>query len=149
MTGPPSQVLSQHLRELLSGRRVSAALFMTFTLEPQFFEQEIVTLLAGDQLIQDPRMRMLQLEEMLRGAIGPVAVYYDQKGFKTDGAKQLDIRYVPLTVPTGFFHPKLVLLLTEDEDTDRASASSLVCGVLSSNLTKGGWWSSVECAHFS
>jgi hypothetical protein len=148
MTGIPSQVLSQHLRELLSGRRVTAAVFMTFTLEPQFFEQEIVTLLAGDQLIQDPRMRMLQLEEMLRGAIGPVAVYYDSKGLRPDGAKQLDIRYVPLTVPTGLFHPKLVLLLTEDEDADRASATSLICGVLSSNLTKAGWWSSVECAHF-
>jgi hypothetical protein len=148
MTGIPNQVLSQHLRELLSGRRVTAAVFMTFTLEPQFFEQEIVTLLADDQLIQDPRMRMLQLEEMLRGAIGPVAVYYDSKGLRPDGAKQLDIRYVPLRVPTGLFHPKLVLLLTEDEDADRASATSLICGVLSSNLTKAGWWSSVECVHF-
>ena len=63
MAGPPNEVLSQHVRKMLSGRRVTAAVFMTFTLEPEFFESEIVPLLAGDHLIQEPRMRLLQLEE--------------------------------------------------------------------------------------
>jgi hypothetical protein len=148
MAGPPSEVLSQHVRTLLSGRRVRSAVFMSFTLEPEFFETEIVPLLAGDHLIQEPRMRLLQLEEELRGAIGPVAVYYDPTGLRPDGSKRLDIRYVPVRLPSGVFHPKMLLFLTESADPEAPPDRTLICGVLSANLTKRGWWSSLECAHF-
>lgn len=148
MSTIPSKVLSQHVRECLSGRRVTAGVFMTFTLEPAFFEEEIVTLLAGDALIQEPKLRLLQLEEALRGDIGPIAVYYDQAGLRPDGGKTLDIRYVPVRAKAGVFHPKLVLLLTEPTDPGGKLDAALICGVLSANLTKSGWWSSVECAHF-
>lgn len=144
----PNSVLSQHLRELLSGRRVTAAVFMTYNLEPAFFEEDVVSLLAGDELIQEPRLRLLQLEESLRCRIGPIAVYYDPKGLRPDGAKRLDIRYIPTRVATGLFHPKVVLLLTEPTETAEGPESSLICGVMSANLTKSGWWSSLECAHF-
>lgn len=148
MANIPNEVLSQHVRELLSGRRVSAAVFMTFTLEPGFFEEEIVTLLAGDTLIQEPKLRLWQLEEALRSTIGPIAVYYDQSGLRTDSGKSLDIRYVPVRTKAGVFHPKMVLLLTEPNDVTGKLKANLICGVLSANLTKSGWWSSVECAHF-
>ena len=148
MTSIPSKVLSQHVRESLSGRRTTAAVFMTYTLEPGFFEEEIVTLLAGDALIQEPKLRLWQLEEALRGDIGPIAVYYDQSGLRPDSGKSLDIRYVPVRAKSGVFHPKLVLLLTEPTDPGGKLQPALVCGVLSANLTKSGWWSSLECAHF-
>lgn len=147
MTEIPSAVLSQHLRKQLSGRRVTAAVFMTYNLEPAFFEEEVVALLAGDELISEPRIRLLQLEQSLRNEIGPIAVYYDPSGLRPDGAKRLDIRYVPVRVGTGLFHPKVVLLLTESTDPADSAASSLILGVLSANLTKSGWWSSLECAH--
>lgn len=148
MSNIPNEVLSQHVRELLSGRRVAAAVFMTFTLEPGFFEEEIVTLLAGDTLIQEPKLRLWQLEEALRSTIGPIAVYYDQAGLRTDSGKSLDIRYVPVRTKAGVFHPKMLLLLTEPNDAGGKLKPSLICGVLSANLTKSGWWSSLECAHF-
>lgn len=148
MTDIPSAVLSQQVRKQLSGRRVAAAVFMAYNLEPAFFEEEVVSLLAGDELISEPRLRLLQLEQSLRSEIGPVAVYYDPRGLRPDGAKRLDIRYVPTRVGTGLFHPKIVLLLTESTDPTAVSNSSLICGVLSANLTKSGWWSSLECAHF-
>ncbi|MDB4912387.1 MAG: hypothetical protein JWM95_31 [Gemmatimonadetes bacterium] len=148
MTGIPNAVLSQHVRESLSGRCVTAAVFMTYTLEPEFFEEEIVTLLAGDALLQEPKLRLWQLEEALRGAIGPIAVYYDQVGLRPDAGKKLDIRYVPVRAKSGVFHPKLVLLLTVPTDDGSKLKPALVCGVLSANLTKSGWWSSLEAAHF-
>src|SRR5690348_13843188 len=148
MAMPPTKILSQQIRDVLDGRRVLTALFTTFTLEPAFFEEEVVSLLAGDELIQHPRARLYQLEQELRGAIGPVAVYYDRQGLRPDAGKKLDIRYVPVHVPTGLFHPKLVLLLTGPRDEDGDERESLICGVLSANLTKSGWWSSLECAHF-
>lgn len=148
MSEIPNRVLSDHLRELLSGRRITAAVFMTYTLETEFFEEEIVSLLASDTLVQEPKVRLVQLEEELRGDVGPIAVYYDPKGLKREGAKRLDIRYVPVRIGTGAFHPKVVLVLTEPADPESGLVPSLVCGVLSANLTRGGWWSSIECAHF-
>lgn len=127
---------------------MKAGVFTTFTLEPEFFEEEIVSILAGDALIQEPKVRVIQLEEALRGEIGPLGVYYDPKGLRPDGPKKLDIRYVPVRVTTGVFHPKMVLLLTEPIAALDSSPETLIFGVLSANLTKSGWWSNMECAHF-
>lgn len=143
----PSHVLSQHLRGLLEGRQVRAALFTTFTLDCTFFEEEVLPVLAGDTLLQEPKMRLLQLEEALRGEIGPVAVYYDPGGLHLGGAKRLDVRYIPVRVANGVFHPKVILILTEPADQP-GGESSLICGVMSANLGKNGWWSNVECVHF-
>lgn len=148
MSGAPTAVLTNHLQSLLSGRRVTAAVFATFTLEPQFFEEEVLPLLADDELVQEPRMRLVQLEEQLRGEIGPVAVYYDQAGLRADGSPRLDVRYVPVRVPTGLFHPKLVLVLTAPRDQNSRLKPALICGVLSANLCQDAWWRSLECAHF-
>lgn len=144
----PREVLSDTLRKLLTGRRVTAGVFTTFSLEPQFFEEEIVSLLADGSLHSEPKLRMLQLEELLNSEIGPISVYYDRQGLRADGAKRLNVSYVPVHVANGVFHPKLVLLLTRPTDASADGEPSLVCGVLSSNLTRGGWWSLLECAHF-
>lgn len=59
MVNIPKKVLSQQVRERLSGRRVTAAVFMTYTLDPGFFGEEIVSLVAGDSLIQEIRLWQL------------------------------------------------------------------------------------------
>jgi hypothetical protein len=148
MADIPTKVLSQHLQSVLGGRRIAAGLFTTFTLETDFFEEEVVSILAGDALIQEPKVRLLQLEESLRGEIGPLAVYYDPKGLRLAGSKKLDIRYVPVRISTGVFHPKVIVLLVEETDSAHPVNTCLICGVLSANLTKSGWWSNLECAHF-
>ncbi len=148
MSDAPTQVLSDFVQAQLAGRRVLAAVFLTYTLEPHFFETEVLPLLAGDDLLQNDKLRLVQLEEELRTSIGPVAVYYDPAGLKNDGPKRLSPQYVPVRVKSGVFHPKLVLLLTEPLDGANATGSTLLCGVLSANLTKSGWWENLECAHF-
>ena len=108
-----------------------------------------MTLLAGDELSQEPKLRLLQIQELLRADIGPMAVYYDQAGLRPDGAAKLDVRYIPVRVKTGgLFHPKVVLLLTAPIESNSPDEGTLVFGVLSANLTKNGWWSSLECACF-
>ncbi|MSQ48600.1 MAG: hypothetical protein EXR78_09515 [Deltaproteobacteria bacterium] len=145
----PRQVLSDTLRKLLSGRRVTAGVFTTYTFEPQFFEEEIVSLLSDEMVSAEPKLRMLQLEELLRSTIGPLAVYYDRGGLRGDGAARLDIRYLPVHLRTGVFHPKVILLLTKPSGpADVDGEASLICGILSANITKTGWWSLLECAHF-
>ena len=102
MTGIRSEVLSKHLTSLLAGREVVAGVFTTYSLEPDFFEEEIVTLLGGPALLQDPKIRLVQMEEALCSEIGPLSVYFDPGALGT-GSKRLDIRYVPLRVATGRF----------------------------------------------
>jgi hypothetical protein len=42
----------------------------------------------------------------------------------------------------------MLLILTESADPEAPRDPTLICGVMSANLTKRGWWSSLECAHF-
>jgi hypothetical protein len=145
----PRAILSDTIRSLLSGRRVTAGVFMTYTFEPQFFEEEVLSLLSDEMVSAEPKLRILQLEELLRSSIGSIAVYYDRGGLRGDGAARLDVRYTPVHLTTGVFHPKIVLLLTEsDTPADSKTPPSLICGILSANLTKSGWWSNLECGHF-
>ena len=61
----------------------------------------------------------------------------------------VDIRRVPVRWPTGFFHPKNLLLLVEDEepDEDGVRQRHLLVAALSANLTRAGWWENVEVCH--
>ena len=97
-----------------------------------------------------------------------LAVYYDRHALSQDGEPaQLDYRRIDLSRKTGYFHPKVILLLLdesaenadeipEDEHEERASEPDasevskrqvLIVGILSANLTRAGWWENVECAH--
>ncbi|HEY0405119.1 MAG TPA: hypothetical protein VGC89_05295, partial [Pyrinomonadaceae bacterium] len=142
----PTRVLSDALQEAVRGRRVRAAVFTTFAFDPGFFEEEVLPLLFEQSFSHVPRLRLVQLEEALRD-IEHIAVYYDRQGL-TAGASPatLDLRRIPLSRRTGYFHPKIILLLVEDIEDDDARLS-LVLAVTSANLTRAGWWENVECAH--
>ncbi len=150
MTDIPRTVLSEHFQERMEGRRLVSAIFTTFKFEPAFFETEILPVFFDVGLSHAPAIRLLQLEEALRSLPGSIAVYYDRHGLVPDGGSaKLDVRRIPLSHPTGIFHPKNVIALVEavepDEDGHRTRA--LLCGCLSANLTRAGWWENVEVAH--
>lgn len=42
MTEIPHAVLSEKLEELIDGRRLVAAVFITFRFDPEFFEQQVL-----------------------------------------------------------------------------------------------------------
>lgn len=142
----PHAVLSEGLRDRLGRRTVEAAVFSTFRFDPGFFEQEVLPVLFDVQFHQDPAIRKLQLEDLLRPLSGRVAVYYDARALEEGGRgpASLDVRRVPVAPSTGYFHPKNVLLLAADPDTGQRS---LVVVTGSANLTQAGWWENVECAH--
>lgn len=137
---PPREVLTERLQQAVGGRRVEAAVFTTFRFEPGFFEQEILTALFDVTWHHVPKLRRLQFEDMLRPLSGRMAVYYDQSALHEGdlGSAALDIRRIPCRPTTGYFHPKVVLVLVE--------GSALVAMVSSANLTRAGWWENVEAA---
>src|SRR5688500_13427897 len=110
----PRAVLSEHFQQMLAGRRLRSAVFLTFRFEPDFFEQEVLPVLLDVPLSHVPDVRLLQLEDALRATERHVAVYYDRGALAPGGqSAKLDVQRVGISYPTGVFHPKNVLLLTE------------------------------------
>jgi len=159
MSTVPTSVLSQQVQDAIDGRRVRCAVFTTFSFDPAFFELHILPLLFDQSFRQPDKIRRIQLDDALR-AVDNVAVYYDRQALAQDGAPaQLDYRRIDVSRGTGYFHPKAVLLLVDDDAADdRARGDdvqgdgdsvrqALIVGILSANLTRSGWWENVECAH--
>lgn len=145
---PSSFVLSDALVEAIGGRRVKVAVFLTFQFDPGFFEEELLPLLFDQSFSHIPQIRLVQLEEQLR-SLEHIAVYYDRRGLTAEARPaRLDYRRFGVQRDTGFFHPKNIFLLVENQDGDRCW-DSLVFATLSANLTKSGWWENVEVAYIT
>lgn len=144
----PHAVLSEHFQECMKGRRLRTAVFLTYQFDPGFFEQEVLPVLLDTPLSHAVPIRLLQLEDALRGLPGEIAVYYDANGLVAGdgGSARLDVRRIPIRHRTGIFHAKNVFLLVEDEDGDQQGyrAQTLLVASLSANLTRSGWWENVE-----
>ena len=154
----PLKVLTEQVAEAIEGRRMRSAVFTTFTFDPGFFEINVLPVLFDQPFSQPDKVRRLQLEDALR-TIDHVAVYYDRRALAQDGEPaQLDYRRLDVSRSTGYFHPKVILLLVDDHRSDDGSArvdkesdepirQALIVGILSANMTRAGWWENVECAH--
>lgn len=150
----PMAVLAEEVKSAIADRRVKAAVFTTFTFDPGFFELHVLPVLFEQPFSQVDKVRRIQLEDALR-TIEHVAVYYDRSALSQDATDaQLDYRRIDVRRATGVFHPKVVLLLVEEEPSDNerkrgrtAPWQSLVLVVSSANLTQAGWWENIECAH--
>lgn len=154
--GIPTDVLSQSIEDAIAGRRVRAGVFTTYTFDPGFFELHVLPLLFDQSFSHVDKVRRIQLEDALYG-LNDLAVYYDRMALAPDAEPaQLDYRRIDVRRRTGCFHPKVALLLVDEkgrepddsgEDRRPKVRQSLIVAILSANLTRGGWWESVECAH--
>ena len=154
----PMRVLTEQVADAIKGRRVRSGVFTTFSFDPGFFELNILPVLFDQPFSQPDKVRRLQLEDALR-TIDHLAVYYDRRALAQDGEPaQLDYRRLDVSRHTGYFHPKVILLLVDEHDeasdapTDNGrnaepARQALIIGILSANLTRAGWWENVECAH--
>lgn len=146
----PHAVLSEHLQERMKGRRMRAAVFLTYEFDPGFFEQEILPVLVDVPLSHAVPIRLVQLEDALRTIPGQIAVYYDANGLIAGdaGSAKLDVRRIPVQ-HQAIFHPKNVILLVEAEEADEEGyrTRTLVVASMSANLTRSGWWENVEVCH--
>lgn len=152
----PRQALSEHFQEAMKDSLLRAAVFLTFSLDPGFFEEQILPVFFDRLFSLEPTVKILGLEEVIREQTAEMAVYYDRRGLEAGSTgPRLDIRYIPASWPTGFFHPKNLLLLVEDPPpADGESVPEgwspkrrLIVAALSANLTQAGWWENVEACH--
>lgn len=151
MSEIPHSVLSEHFQERMQSRRLRSAVFLTYQFDPGFFEQEVLPVFIDIPISHASVIRLVQLEDGLRGLSGQLAVYYDVNGLVPGdaGSAKLDIRRVPVRHPNGIFHPKNVFLLVEDVEPneDGHHPQALIIASLSANLTRSGWWQNVEACH--
>src|SRR5262245_58283169 len=135
MSEIPRQVLSDELQQVINGRALRAAVFLTFRFDPGFFEQEILPIFFDVALSHVPEIRLLNLAEALRDA-DAVAVYYDRVGLEAGSrSSKLDVQRITVSHSTGYFHPKNVLALVEDAEKEQ----TLIAVALLANLTRAGW----------
>jgi hypothetical protein len=147
---PPHSVLSEQLEERLRGRRLVAAVFLTFRFDPEFFEQEVLPIFLDVPLSHASVIKMVQLEDALRSVPIGVAVYYDQNGLVPEaGSSKLDVKRIAVRHRSGIFHPKNVFALVEDAEPNKDGyrAKALIVACMSANLTRAGWWENVEVCH--
>jgi len=144
MSAVPRSVLSEALRTHLNGATLRAAVLTTFVLEWDFTVDEVLPTLVPRSLSAMKNARREELAEHLLRNGAALTVYADAAGIgDASGATRVPLAVVPVRHPTGYFHPKVLLALVVDDDqTER-----LVVAVGSANLTRQGWWESVECAH--
>jgi hypothetical protein len=134
MSEIPRRVLSDELQGVIRGRGLRAAVFLTFRFDPGFFEQEVLPVFFDISLSHVPEIRLINLAEALLKVDG-VAVYYDRIGLEAGSrSSKLDVQRVAVSHPTGYFHPKNILLLVEDDEKNTA----LIVASLSANLTRAG-----------
>lgn len=142
-------VISERLLELISERTVKAALFTTYTFEPDFFELEVIPLLLDQNIgySQDERVKRFMVRENLREAELPIDVYYDSLMFRRSGDCSPEMEYLCHGVNLGnrAFHAKVNMILLKDRNTNE---HSLLLGAGSNNLTRSGWWDNIECQHW-
>jgi hypothetical protein len=150
MADIPLAVLSEKFEEHLDGRRLLAAVFVTFRFDPEFFEQQVLPVFVEMPLSHVEAIRRVQLEDALKEVPHRVAVYYDQNGLEASGGSaKLDVSRIAIAYPTGIFHAKNVFALVEEReaDEDGVKAQYLIVAAMSANLTRNGWWESVEVCH--
>ncbi|MCB0636462.1 MAG: hypothetical protein KDC54_07575, partial [Lewinella sp.] len=142
-------VVSDRVRELLDGCTVEAAVFTTYTFEPEFFELEVIPLLLPGSIpySSDARVKQFQVREKLRTTELALEVFFDLKIFRQEGSTSPAMEYLFHGVHLGnnAFHPKVALILVYDPDYEK---HCLLVGAGSNNLTRAGWWDNIECMHW-
>ena len=144
-----SAVITEQFLELIAEREVQAALFTTYTFEPDFFELEVIPLLLSQDMAYsaDDRVKRFMVRENLRDANLPIDVFYDLPMFRTSGDCSPEMEYLCNGINLGnrAFHGKVNMILLKDKETEE---ETLLLGAGSNNLTRAGWWDNIECQHW-
>lgn len=142
-------VISERLLELIADREVLAALFTTYTFEPEFFELEVIPLLLDPRspYSTDERVKRIMVRENLRETGLPIDIFYDLNMFRRSGDTSPEMEYLchGVNMGNGEFHGKVTMILLKDRDT---GLMSMLVAAGSNNLTRAGWWDNIECQHW-
>ncbi|MFM8431953.1 MAG: phospholipase D-like domain-containing protein [Bacteroidota bacterium] len=141
-------LLKQHLKDVIDGREVKAALFYTFNFSPRFFENYVMPLLVPQQRFINNEItnhivwRNLYKEKR----VPPVTVFFDHDAKDSDSGPMLDYDFNAVRMPSvgrnkGNFHPKNSFILA----VNNRGEEELIVLTGSNNITQNGWCENIEC----
>ena len=107
--------------------------FTTYNYEPDFFDEYIVAYLMGFDRKITTIGELKDADEWIRN--NHVAVYYD-KGAISPGASCLTVPVYPQNIPTGVFHPKVIVIYGQLKQKKKEVVYLFVS---SCNLTVSGY----------
>lgn len=139
-------IFTEALKTKIVDRKVTHALFTTYSFETDFFELEVIPGLLNYSFSPSEIIRRPQIELAMRESKLKADVYYDQIVFNANTSPSLNCGYIPVNIAPFAFHPKLIILQLLDETKENNKKSLLVIAG-SNNLTKAGWWDNIECSH--
>jgi len=137
-------ILAEKLKEEIGGQKVRAAVFHSFTFDPEFFENYLLPLFLPDVEFGDNKIQNTILWRKFQSELPEVTVYCDfhakaQKGINLDYlVRQIDVKRVNGCKPC--YHPKHSFIVLQDW--------SLLVISGSNNLTESGWCSNLEGVNF-
>ncbi len=141
--------ISRQLIDLINNRKVIAGIFTTYTFEPDFFELDVIPLLLKSDITYstDERVKTFQVREALRESTLELEVFYDLPIVRQSIECSPSMEYKCHGVNEGnsAFHAKNIYLLVEEDDS---SEQTLFVAAGSNNLTRSGWWDSIEVQHW-
>jgi len=147
-------VVTDSYIKALEGKKVVEAIFTTYTLDIDFFETEILWILTGEDMNKfspNNDVRRRELAHYFQKNKLPTTIFFDKKvnNWDSDDQEQavsplIEYLLVPINSGNHAFHPKITLLLLEDNITQEKNIL-YVNG--SNNLTYPGWWENVECVN--
>lgn len=145
-------VVNTQLKEAIGNRKVTAALFNTFNFDPLFFENYVMPVLMpsdksfGEEAAHNSIIWRYCAKE---NQIPPITVYCDYYAKNDTQSPSLGYDIFCIKVPNApgnicNFHPKHIILLFEDDNTNQ----SLLLITGSGNITVSGWCDNFECFSF-
>lgn len=117
-------------------------LFTSFGFDPDFFEQNVLLQLDDST---DRLQRLEEIENIERLALERgVVVFHDMGQLSETSEKVVGIPTVPIAIPEGFFHPKVIVVSGTKGGAKGRRVVHLM--VSSANLTRAGWGKNLEVA---
>ncbi|MEZ9518239.1 hypothetical protein AB4155_01810 [Vibrio splendidus] len=138
--------ITNALASVINDKHIIAAVFTSYTFEPNFFELEVIPELLPTHTpySTDERVKLFQIREILRESGLSIDVFYDAKVFKKEQSPQMEYLCHGVTTGNRAFHAKNIYLLGEDDDGNQ----TLLFSSGSNNLTHKGWWENIEVQHW-
>ncbi len=123
------------LEKLRKDSAITKAYFTTFNLSPEFFETYILPPLL-DIDIQDNVFQYESLNKELENKKLDIKIFYDANMLQLNEQKRTIIKFTPILLTKGLFHPKVIYLENKNKK------GKLFVG--SGNLTLEGWGRNIE-----
>lgn len=130
-------VLAESVKAALNGKRIRAALFLTFNFDALFFENYILPLCMDPNLEFGASAAKNALLWLRHGnELPPVTVICDYYAKNNAEPPRLDYDVVCVAMEKSFFHPKNIFLLCDDGE--------LLFLAGSANMSYSGWCHNIE-----